>query len=226
MMSAKRPLWGAIFDFDGVVIDSEKSHEECWQKVAERRSKPIARDAFLYGFGLKNERFIKEVLGWTQDDQEVAAIIKEKERYFQDLVAARSIPLIPGIVSFLDALAERGVPCVIGSSSILKNIDIALEATKLTRYFQKIVSGEDVKAGKPNPEVFLLCAEKIGFPPERCIVFEDALFGIEAAKRARMRAVAITTTFPKERFIEWEFKPDSIVAGFNEISLDVLNSWF
>lgn len=225
MGSATAP-WGAIFDFDGVVIDSERSHEEAWLKVAERNEKSLQRESFLYGFGLKNERFIKEVLQWTQDDEEVARIIKEKEQYFQEMIAARSVPLIPGVIAFLKRLHLREIPCVIGSSSILKNIEIVLDATALTPYFQKIVSGEDVKAGKPDPEVFLRCSQRIGVAASRCVVFEDAIFGIEAAKRAGMKAIAITTTFPKERFVEGAFQPDLIVSGFDEISLDEIQNWF
>ena len=218
--------WGAIFDFDGVIVNSEASHEVCWHKVADRLNLPLRREDFLSGFGLKNERFIKEILSWTQDDAQVAAIIAEKESYFQELVYANPLPLVLGVRSCIEALYERGIPCVIGSSSILKNIEIVLDSVGLRRYFPLIVSGEDVVSGKPNPEVFIRCAKKIPLAPERCVVFEDAFAGIEAAKSANMKAVAVTTTFSKEKFLDKQYQPDSIIPDFGGLDLDAIASLF
>jgi len=220
------PKWGVIFDFDGVIVDSEASHELCWHKVAARRGKTLSRDVFLHGFGLKNERFIKELLAWTQDDDEVAAIIQEKETYFQEYIATHPLPAINGVEGCIRKLADRSIPYVIGSSSILKNIELVLQGMKLNSYFPYIVSGEDVRVGKPNPEVFLRCAELISMPPERCVVFEDAFAGIEAAKRANMRAVAVTTTFSEESFFQKSFAPDALIADFKDLELDAFAAWF
>lgn len=218
--------WGVIFDFDGVIVDTEASHEICWRRVAKRLHKPLLREDFLRGFGLKNERFIKEIICWTDKPSEIAAIIDEKERYFQELVKKQSIPLVAGLKPFLKQLAARQIPVVIGSSSILKNIELVLESTQLSHHFPFIVSGEDVTKGKPNPEVFLRCAEKISIRPESCVVFEDAMAGIEAAKRANMHACALTTTFSKEKFLDQMYLPDAIYKDFTDIDLHIFENWF
>ncbi len=218
--------WSAIFDFDGVIIDSERTHEQCWQRVAKKRGLSMSRDAFLQGFGLKNERFIQEVLAWTKDAGEIAAIIQEKEAFFQEIAVQDGVPLIPGVEAFLKKLQAMQVSCVIGSSSILKNIDIILRKAKIEKYFSAIVSGEDVHAGKPDPEVFIRCAEKIKTSCDRCVVFEDAYYGIEAAKRAKMHAIALTTTFSEEIFRAHPFLPDTIISSFEEVDLAAIAAWF
>ena len=214
-----RQQQGVIFDFDGVIVQSEAAHELCWQRVAARLEKHISRDIFLQGFGVKNELFIKELLGWTQDDDEVSQIIQEKEAYFQELIITQPLPEVAGLTACITQLKEEGIPYVIGSSSILKNIELVLQGMGLKSYFPAIVSSEDVRVGKPDPEVFLRCAELIGVPPEQCVVFEDAFYGIEAAKRAHMKAVAVTTTFSKEQFLQKQFLPDACISDFTAFDI-------
>lgn len=218
--------WGAIFDFDGVILDTERHHEICWEKVAQERKASLSRQQFVNGFGVKNERFIREILGWTQDPEEIERIAKRKEALFQEHAATHAIGLIPGVEQFLDELTKKRVPCAIASSSILKNIELLLRHSSVKRYFSQIVSGEDVSHGKPHPEVFLKAAKKLGLAPERCVVFEDALLGVEAAVRAGSKVVALTTTFAKKEFESLPFCPDLLISDFNEEVLSTIERWF
>jgi beta-phosphoglucomutase family hydrolase len=219
-------IFGAIFDFDGVLVNSEKQHERAWTEVAKRLHKPMSRADFLAGFGMKNERFISEVIKWTKDPNEIKEIIELKEKLFQDIAAKEGVPLLPGVKEWLDTLHAHNIPCAIGSSSIRKNIEIVLQNSQVRDYFSVIISGENVHHGKPNPEVFLLGAEALHIEPIKCVVFEDALFGIEAAVLANMKAVAVTTTFPRDEFEKASFQPDAIVARLNELSFEQVATWF
>jgi len=218
--------WGAVFDFDGVVVNTERHHEVCWQQVAKERNQPMTHEQYVSGFGVKNERFIREILAWTNDDEEIRRIAKRKEAIFQQHAEKNSIDLIQGVQTFLLELEKEGIPCAIASSSILKNIEIVLEHSPVRRYFAEIVSGEDVAHGKPNPECFIRAAAKLKLPTERCVVFEDALLGVEAAKKAGCKVVAITTTFPKHEFAGLGFAMEKIVKDFEEIDLKEIDSWF
>jgi len=217
-------VWGAIFDFDGVVANSEKKHEKAWQAVAKSRNFVLDRNVFLSGFGLKNERFIAEILKWTQDIPEIRAIIADKEKIYQDIIRKEGVDLVPGVVGFLKTLHEGGVPCAIGSSSIRENIDMVLRQHGIESYFAAIVSGELVRHGKPNPEVFLLCAEKLNMAPQKCVVFEDAPAGIAAAQAGNMMAVAVTTTFPKEVFSKLSPQPSQVIPSFEGFTVSALFS--
>jgi len=184
----------AIFDFDGVIVDSGPMHEVCWQEVAQGRH--FSHERFLRGFGVKNERFIKEILEWTEDPNEIAEIIAQKERIFHAMLAKNGIPLIAGTVRLIRFLIEKRVPCAIGSSAVRENLDRVFAVHKgLSGFFSAIVSGEEVDGGKPDPEVFLKAAQKLQIEKEACVVFEDAPVGIQATHNAGMYSVALTTTF-------------------------------
>ncbi len=117
---------------------------------------------FQRSFGMTNSRIFAEVLGWTGDHQEYARL---KEELYRDIVRETGIEALLGVREFLERLYEVGIPCAIGSSTPRENIDCVIEMVGLGRYFRAIVAGEDVVHGKPDPEVFLLCANKLGFAP-------------------------------------------------------------
>lgn len=225
-MPNKKPSWGAIFDFDGVIVNTERHHEVCWQQVASELKQSMTHEQYVSGFGVKNDRFIAEILGWTQDREKIAEISQRKESIFQEHAMRNSIELVKGVDSLLAKLHEHGVSCVIASSSILKNIQIIFSHLAVGKFFSSIVSGEDVKQGKPNPECFLCAASRLHLPPERCVVFEDALLGVEGAKRAGSKVVAITTTFPRSEFEKQLLPADKIIERFSEVSVSELDSFF
>jgi beta-phosphoglucomutase family hydrolase len=215
--------WAVIFDFDGVIVDSAKAHAHAWQQVAKNRNLHLTYDEFLSGFGMKNERFISEVLGWTQDPTTIQAIIHEKELAFQKINQEHPVQFVQGLVAFVQELRNKKIPYAIGSSSILKNITIVLEKFPIQHAFPTIISGEHVVHGKPNPEIFLKAAHALHMKPEQCVVFEDALLGIEAANRAHMHSVAVTTSFDAHAF---SGKADKIIASFQGLSVDDIEALF
>ena len=190
--------WFAIFDWDGVLVDSSAYHEESWNVLAAREGLPLPPGHFKRGFGMKNEVIIPEVLGWSSDPAEVARLAREKERTYRELVKEGGIDPMPGVVGWLQALKAAKVPCAIGSSTHRKNIDCVLERIRLGEFFDAIVSGDEVKKGKPAPDIFLTAAERLNGEPGHCVVFEDAHVGIEAALAAGMKVIGVATTHPAD----------------------------
>jgi len=189
------PLRAVIFDWDGVVVDSSAHHERSWEILAARRGLSLPADHFKRGFGKKNNVIIPD-LGWATAPAEVDALAHEKEEIYRALVREKDIEPLPGVRELLAALQEAGIPSPIGSSTERANLDCLLDLMDLRKFFRVIVSGEEVVHGKPDPSIFLLAAERLGFAPADCVVIEDALVGIEAAKRAGMPVLAVATTNP------------------------------
>ena len=149
---------------------------------------------------------------------EVRILSLRKEALYREIVREKGIEPLPGVKEFLQSLKEQGVPCVIASSTHLENITATLEVLKLEEFFAFVVSAEDVKRGKPDPEVFLTAATRIEVAPVDAIVFEDALVGIAAAKAAGMRVVAVATTEPKDKLAH----ADWVVDRLDELSVSQL----
>jgi beta-phosphoglucomutase family hydrolase len=189
---------GVLFDWDGVIIDSSAQHEESWERLAKEERKFLPADHFKHGFGMKNEKIIPELLSWAEaaDVAEIGRLSLRKEALYREIVRERGIEALPGVAVFLRRLRDAGVPFSIGSSTHRENIDTILDVLGFTGLFSGIVTAEDVKQGKPNPDVFLKAAEKIGRRPENCVVFEDAFVGIAAARAGGMKVVGVATTHP------------------------------
>ena len=214
--------WGAIFDWDGVVIDSSRHHEQSWERLAREIGKPLPEGHFKAGFGRKNEFIIPRLLNWEQDLEEVRRLSLRKEALYREIVREIGLHPLPGVRTWLERLAAARVPCVIGSSTHRENIEVSLDVLGLRTFFRNIVSAEDVSHGKPDPEVFLKAAEKIEMPPGKCVVFEDAHVGIEAAHRAGMRVIAVATTNALEDLA----KADLAVGRLDEIEVGKIAAWF
>ena len=189
---------GAIFDWDGVVIDSSAHHEESWERLAKETGYQLPPGHFKKGFGMKNEFIIPNLLNWTTDPVEIGRLSLRKEALYREIVLEWGLKPLAGVVVWLNQLREAGIPCAIGSWTHRLNIETGLASIGLKDRFQVIITAEDVSHGKPDPEVFLKAASRLSMPPESCVVFEDALVGIEAAHRGGMKVVAVATTNPIE----------------------------
>ncbi len=214
-MHALTPF-GAIFDWDGVIIDSGKLHAQSWQLLAAELGRTIAAGSFLRGFGMKSSRIIQEIHQWADEPAEVASLTNRKEALYRQLVAQSDIAPLPGVVEWLQRLREAGVPCAVASSTHRANIEAVLHRLGLEEAFREIISAEDVVHGKPNPEVFEKAAARLGLPPARAVVFEDAHVGIEAAHAAGMKVVAVATTHPLEQLRE----ADLVVRRLDELTVE------
>jgi len=178
----------ALFDWDGVVVDSSGPHEQSWERLAAEARLPLPADHFKRGFGMKNKVIIPELLQWTQEPAEIQELSQRKEELYREVIWDEGIEPLPGVRTFLEQLQEKGIPCVVGTSTDRKNVETIFSMTGLAPFFRDVVSAEDVDRGKPDPEVFLKAAIKAGdVPAEQCIVFEDAQVGIDAGKAAPER---------------------------------------
>lgn len=189
----------ALFDWDGVVIDSSEKHERSWELLAEEAGLVLPADHFLRGFGRKNQFIIPEILGWSDDPVEIQRLSDRKEELYRELVRESGVKILPGARELLAGLRDAGIPRAIGSSTPRANLEAIFASTGLDTFFDGVVSAEDVVHGKPAPDVFLKGAALLNMPPDRCVVFEDALFGIEAGHRAGMKVIAVATTNPLDR---------------------------
>ena len=214
--------WGALFDWDGVIIDSSSHHEESWERLAREEARTLPPDHFKKGFGRKNEVIIPKLLGWTKDPSEIRRLSLRKEALYREVVAERGLSALPGVRTWLERLRDAGVPCAIGSSTHRANIDLSLGLIGLAEFFTGIVTAEDVSHGKPDPEVFLLAAARINRPPERCVVFEDAHVGITAARAGGMRVIGVATTHPASELTA----ADLAVQRLDELQPATLSAWF
>jgi len=214
--------WGAIFDWDGVIIDSSAAHRESWERLARETGLPLPPGYFETSFGMKSRRIIQEILRWTDDPGQLKELDWRKECLYRDVIRERGIEPLPGVVEFLQRLRAASVPGVIATSTHSRNVQCAMEIIRLDEYFQGMIAGENVTHGKPDPEVFLLAAQKIGLPPGRCVVFEDAHVGIEAARRGGMKVIAVTTTHPAETLQT----ADRVVDRLDRLIVPDIAAWF
>jgi beta-phosphoglucomutase family hydrolase len=191
---------GFIFDWDGVIIDSHAAHEESWNALFVELGRPLPDGFFKKTFGMRNQQIIPEWFDFVKADDlaEIKRLGDRKEALYRDILQRDGITPLPGVLPLLRELRARNIPRSVGSSTPRLNIEFVMKNAGLEGLFDAIVSAEDVKLGKPDPQVFLMAAEKIGVQPRHCIVFEDAHVGIQAGKRAGMKVVAVATTHPIE----------------------------
>jgi HAD superfamily hydrolase (TIGR01509 family) len=183
----------AIFDHDGVLVDSLSMHQDAWVEMGKRCGLPVSADLILETFGMTNPSIFARLFGEERPADELARYSDIKEECYRT-VALERVKLMDGVRELLDGLRDAGFKLAIGSSAVMANLDLTVEACGLHGYFSAIASVEDIRRGKPDPEVFLVAARKAGANPARTVVFEDAVVGIQAAKAAGMRAVGVGTT--------------------------------
>ncbi len=207
---------GVLFDWDGVIIDSSRQHAESWVRLAREEGKPLPEGHFKTGFGKKNEWIIPHLLQWADESAEVRRLSLRKEALYREVVLEQGLEALPGVHVFLQRLRDAGVPNCIGSSTHRENILAILGVLGFEGLFGGMVTSEDVTHGKPHPDVFLRAAAKTGIAPARCIVFEDALAGIEAGRAGGMKVVGVATT---HELGVLESKVDRVVHRLDELTV-------
>ena len=193
------PIAAAIFDWDGVIIDSHDQHERSWEMLAEEEGRALPENFFKQSFGMRNQTIIPTFFGdWidVSDESKVMRLADRKEHLYRELLRADGIEPLPGVRELLASLKDAGIPCSVGSSTPRANIDAIMGVIGLADYFDAITAAEDVTRGKPAPDVFLKAAEKVGGEASSSVVFEDAHVGIEAGLAAGMKVIAVATTHP------------------------------
>ena len=181
-----------IWDVDGTLVDTAEQHFRAWERFAAEIGKPFTRADFAATFGMRNPEIIRKLFVPAADDARCRDLGERKEDLYRASVRDEGTKLLPGVARLLREFAAAGWPQAVGSSAPPGNLDLLLGLTDTRRYFAAVVTGDDVTRGKPDPEVFLTAAAKLGVEPGRCVVFEDAPAGVEAARAGGMRCVAVT----------------------------------
>lgn len=185
--------FAVIFDVDGVLVDSYAPHFESWRRLLGELGVEFTEEAFRRTFGRTNRDIFAELFPTPLAESRVAELGDLKEQYYRDVIRRDFTPL-PGAVELIDRLRAAGFTLAVGSSGPPENVALTLEKLGRADSFRVAVTGADVTRGKPDPQVFLLAAERLGVSPLRCAVIEDAAPGVEAANRAGMASIGLLGT--------------------------------
>lgn len=200
--------YAVLWDMDGVLVDTGEFHYEAWKKTFEDLAISFDREAFKKTFGMNNTGILDYMFGRKPKLEEVSQISDEKESLFRELIKGKAQPL-PGVLAWLKQFQDWGIKQAITSSAPPENIEVLVAELKIESYFDAIVSGFDMP-GKPNPDVFLKAADTLHVKPQNCIVVEDAIAGVEGAKRAGTKCIAVTTTNPASALEKADFIFDNL----------------
>ncbi len=212
-MTAPTAPRAVLWDMDGVLVDSAEYHYVAWREALAQEGVDLSYDAFRATFGQRNDTILRYLLGPDLPDSEVARIGDLKESLYRQLVRTRGIAPLPGVLDWLARLRDQGWRQAIASAAPRANVDAIVQALGIAHYFSATTSSEDVTRGKPDPQVYLVSAQRLGVPPARCVVVEDAPAGVEGARRAGMRCIGVTSTHP-------HLDADLVVAALSELPPD------
>jgi beta-phosphoglucomutase family hydrolase len=183
-----------LWDMDGTLLDSAEYHWQAWRETLAAEGFELSYEQFVATFGQRNDTILR---GWLGADLPMHAIDRiggAKEALYRRFVGERGVKLLPGVERWLVRLQAAGWRQAVASAAPRLNVEAILAALAIEPYFAAITSAEDVQRGKPDPQVFLLAAERVGALPARCIVVEDAPAGVEGAHRGGMRAIGVRSS--------------------------------
>ncbi len=212
---------GLIFDMDGVLVDSEEAHLVAWQKLGDEIGIPFSKEVFESTFGMHNRQILPLWIGEELAEDVLTAHSDRKEALYRE-AARDTLKPLPGIPERLHELHEAGWKLAVGSSGPKPNVEMVLEILGTSHLFTALSTGDDVKNGKPHPEVFLKAVERLELPAERCIVIEDAPQGVTAGLRAGAKVVAVTSTKPREELSESHWVVDCLTELSSEKLMGLL----
>lgn len=184
-----------IFDMDGVLIDSNDAHFKAFRRIAQDLGTAFSDAELQQTFGMHNLQIFPMLLRQPLPRAEVLALAERKEAYYREFARVALQP-IPGALALVERLHQAGWKLAVGSSGPAANVHLAIEVLGIGAHLDAVVTGDDVEHGKPAPDVFLLCLQRLGMPASRCVVIEDAPQGVTAALAAGVPAVALTSSRP------------------------------
>ncbi|MBV9923890.1 MAG: HAD-IA family hydrolase [Acidobacteria bacterium] len=208
-MTTPQTKRAALWDVDGTLIDSREYHWLSWRGTLAEEGFDVTPEQFADSFGRRNDEILRGYFP-SYNDEEITRVGEAKEVAYRRLVRERGIELLPGVRRWLDRLHAGGWRQAVASSAPRANLEVIVEALKLTGYFAAVAAAEDVTEGKPDPQVFLVAAAKLGVEPAQCVVVEDAPAGTEAARRAGMRCVGVLSS-------HGELEADIVVRTLEEL---------
>jgi beta-phosphoglucomutase len=208
-----------IFDVDGVLVDSYRAHFTSWRQLYGELGIDYSEAAFAADFGRTSRDILCRTLGPDTPDDRVRLLDERKEALFREILRV-DFPAMDGAVELIQALVADGFAIAVGSSGPPENIALVLEKLGCAEKVQARVTGADVKRGKPDPQVFQLAAQRLGLSSASCAVIEDAVHGVEAARRAGMTSIALTGTAPREQLAE----ADLVVESLRDVNPEILRT--
>jgi beta-phosphoglucomutase len=215
-------LFAALFDMDGVLIDNTNFHINAWLQFAQRHGFPLTKDQYVANI---NGRVSADAMAYVFQRpiiaDELVTLTEEKEGIYRELYGPHLRPT-PGLLPFLDALKAATVKLAVGTSAPASNVRFTLDGLPLRPYFDAVVDASMIEHGKPNPEIYLTAAARVGVDPAYCIVLEDAFAGIEAGLRAGMTVVALATTHTRAELAD--SGAALIVDDFTELTVDAIQA--
>lgn len=190
-----------LFDMDGVIVDSNPFHRPAWIEFCKAHGVEVDDEFFnQYISGKTNDEAFEVVFKGKYSKEQLTDFAKQKESIYRAHIAPHLAP-VTGLNEFLEHAAKH-YKLAVGTSACIENVDFTLDGLKIRHYFQAIVSELDVTIGKPNPEVYLKAAEKLGVASKDCIVIEDSNAGVQSGVNAGMKVVGITTTMSEQQLVE------------------------
>ena len=181
-----------LWDLDGTLVDSAEFHWWAWRDIMEAEGSPVTYEQFVQSFGKRNDLILAGWIGKDADPARVVRLGEAKEAHFRELVRQHGVSPLPGVREWVTRLHEAGWRHAIATSAPRANLEAVVDAMGMRHLFGAGVAAEDVTHGKPDPEVFLLAAQRLGAEPRHAIVVEDAPTGIEAGRRAGMRTIGVS----------------------------------
>lgn len=185
------PPWALIWDMDGTLVDTARLHFEAWRATCLELHYDFTEADFAATFGRRNPEILDHLFGRRFSEDQVQSISDRKEAAYREAAAKGGVFLLPGVWDLLQAGRVHAARQAVASSAPKANVELIMELTQTRDFFNETVAMEDTQRGKPDPQVFLIAAERLGVEPGRCVVFEDAVAGVQAAKAAGMACVAV-----------------------------------
>jgi HAD superfamily hydrolase (TIGR01509 family) len=225
-MSVHGPLPAAvIFDMDGVLVDSNPFHLRKWVDLLHEHRIPFnPEDLPQQILGQRNDTAFRFFFGTQLGEAEIQRLSEELEERFRKVFRPHAEPL-PGLAALLADCHSVGIPMAVASSAMTKNVEFIVDVLGFRPYFRCLVTGDEVTHPKPHPEIYFKTAAKLGVKPAACVTFEDSFVGVEAAKGAGMKCIAIASTFSAEELRE-RTGADLIVPNFAGLSPGMLRELF
>lgn len=223
--SIDRSARGILWDMDGTMVNTAALHFRAWSELAKEIGRAFSRDDFTRTFGWRNAEIIPTVFGPKDSEEEIARLGDRKEEWYRELVVRHGVDLLPGVGALLESCSRAGYRQAVGSSAPRANVDLILSRTHIASFFQAVVSAEDIRRGKPDPEVFQLAARRLGVLPGRCVVIEDAPVGIQAARAAGMRCIAVVFAGHHSSDALHAAGADLVVDSLESVSPATIRRW-
>lgn len=206
-----------IFDMDGVLVETEPFHVRAMIEILEEDSIDVSEDEILEYVGLAYPEKLKIIFAKKGIDRDIPELSKKIHRKYIKLIKGKIKPM-KGVIELIEKIFKSSLKVGLVTSSNENQTSVILSSTNTRKYFDVVVTGDDVKNKKPNPECYVLVSKKLGIKPEHCLAIEDSVYGVTAAKKAGMKCIALTSTTHRKKLKD----ADLIVDSLNEIDLDTI----